>query len=251
MNTERFLVLTGAGISADSGIPTFRGPGGYWRNLDPMTLASPEGFAANPALVWEWYRERRAGIRAAQPNAAHVAVTRLALEAPECLLVTQNVDDLHRRAAHKGATLPDDRIVQIHGDIFIDRCERCDKWGRESFNEDTRSGVPLCDCGARLRPGVVWFGETIDTALLARVERFVSGGLHRDRGRHHGAVRLHRRLGGSRSARRQGDRGESGADAAVRGRSRSHPRAGSGIAAAADRSIAGEFIRPKEKRPVN
>ena len=176
MNTERFLVLTGAGISAESGIPTFRGPGGYWRNLDPMTLASPEGFAANPALVWEWYRERRAGIRAAQPNAAHVAVTRLALEAPECLLVTQNVDDLHRRATHKGATLPDDRIVQIHGDIFIDRCERCDKWGRRSFKEDTHPAIPLCDCGARLRPGVVWFGEMIDTALLARVERFVSGG---------------------------------------------------------------------------
>jgi len=141
MNAERFLVLTGAGISAESGVPTFRGAGSYWRNLDPMTLASPQGFAANPALVWEWYRERRAGIRAAQPNAAHVAVTRLALEAPECLVVTQNVDDLHRRATHEGATVPDDRIVQIHGDIFIDRCERCDKWGRGSFKEDSHAYV--------------------------------------------------------------------------------------------------------------
>jgi NAD-dependent deacetylase len=140
-----------------------------------MTLASPAGFAADPALVWEWYRERRAGIRASQPNAAHVAVTRLALEVPEFLLVTQNVDDLHRRATHNGRTLPEDRIAQIHGDIFIDRCEGCDQWGRESLKEDTSVGVPRCDaCGARMRPGVVWFGEILDPALLARVESFVS-----------------------------------------------------------------------------
>ena len=143
-----------------------------------MTLASPAGFDANPALVWEWYRERRAGIRAAHPNAAHVAVTRLALDVPEFLLVTQNVDDLHRRAVYRGHTIADDQIIQIHGDIFINRCERCDKWGRESFKEDTlATGVPRCEhCDGRMRPGVVWFGEQLDQRLIAGVEAFVDGG---------------------------------------------------------------------------
>src|ERR1700730_13758590 len=92
------LVLTGAGVSAESGIPTFRGDDGYWRNLDPAKLATPEAFARDPKLVWEWYRERRRRIRAAKPNAAHKAIVSLAAHAQEFLLVTQNVDDLHARA---------------------------------------------------------------------------------------------------------------------------------------------------------
>ena len=91
----RVLVLTGAGVSAESGIPTFRGKEGYWRNLDPAKLATPEAFQNDPKLVWEWYRERRERIRAAQPNPAHKAIARLAQHAHEFLLVTQNVDDLH------------------------------------------------------------------------------------------------------------------------------------------------------------
>src|SRR5213076_2156006 len=101
----RVLVLTGAGVSAESGIPTFRGKGGYWRNLDPAKLATPEAFAANPELVWEWCRERRTTIRQAQPNPAHVAITRLANDRIEFLLVTQNVDNLHARAQHDGLTI--------------------------------------------------------------------------------------------------------------------------------------------------
>ena len=94
----RVLVLTGAGVSAESGIPTFRGKDGYWRNLDPTKLATPEAFARDPQLVWDWYRERRQRIRNAQPNAAHEAIARLAQRTDEFLLVTQNVDDLHARA---------------------------------------------------------------------------------------------------------------------------------------------------------
>ena len=94
----RVFVITGAGVSAESGIPTFRGKDGYWRNLDPAKLATPEAFAHDPNLVWDWYRERRQRIRTAQPNPAHRAIANLAEQAREFLLVTQNVDDLHRRA---------------------------------------------------------------------------------------------------------------------------------------------------------
>src|SRR5919204_704290 len=121
----RVLVITGAGVSAESGIPTFRGKDGYWRNLDPIKLATPEAFARDPKLVWEWYRERRQRIRNAKPNAAHEAITRLAHESSDFLLVTQNVDDLHTRAEWNGKRLREDQIVQIHGDIFVTRCSRC------------------------------------------------------------------------------------------------------------------------------
>src|SRR5207237_10862409 len=117
----RVLVITGAGVSAESGIPTFRGKDGYWRNLDPTKLATPEACARDPNLVWNWYCERRQRIRKAQPNPAHQAIANLALQADEFLLVTQNVDDLHLRAG-----LPPEKMVQIHGDIFMTRCSRCE-----------------------------------------------------------------------------------------------------------------------------
>jgi NAD-dependent SIR2 family protein deacetylase len=117
----RVLVLTGAGVSAESGIPTFRGKDGYWRNLDPTKLATPEAFASDPQLVWDWYRERRQGIRNAQPNAAHEAIAKLAKHTDEFLLVTQNVDDLHARSG-----VAAEKMVQIHGDIFVTCCSRCD-----------------------------------------------------------------------------------------------------------------------------
>ena len=117
----RVLVITGAGVSAESGIPTFRGRDGYWRNLDPIKLATPEAFARDPELVWQWYLERRQRISDAQPNAGHKAIVNLAQRADEFLLVTQNVDDLHVRAG-----LPKDEMVQIHGDIFSTKCSRCD-----------------------------------------------------------------------------------------------------------------------------
>jgi len=127
----RVLVITGAGVSAESGIPTFRGKDGYWRNLDPIKLATPEAFARDPELVWQWYRERRQRIRNAQPNAAHEAIAKLAQCVDEFLLVTQNVDDLHERAGLSKAEL-----VQIHGDIFVTKCSRCD------FVDTDRGGSP-------------------------------------------------------------------------------------------------------------
>ncbi|PYL03487.1 MAG: NAD-dependent protein deacylase [Verrucomicrobia bacterium] len=193
----RVLVITGAGVSAESGIPTFRGKNGYWRNLDPAKLATPEAFANNPKLVWEWYRERRQRIRNAQPNPAHQAIVKLAAHADEFLLVTQNVDDLHFRAGLAG-----EKMVQIHGDIFTTRCSRCDF----QFHETGRGGSPKppapsleegrlgsiaptssgaaehedgdlarCpECDEWMRPGVVWFGEQLDLRKIERVENYLA-----------------------------------------------------------------------------
>jgi NAD-dependent deacetylase len=172
MLNQRILVITGAGISAESGIPTFRGAGGYWRNFDPAKLATPEAFQRDPQLVWEWYRERRDKIRVAQPNDAHRAVTCLATECRDFLLVTQNVDDLHERAHNGDRHVKSEQIVKVHGDIFLTRCSRCD----HSFQENDRdqSGLPLCrECGSIMRPGVVWFGEMLDANEISRVESWL------------------------------------------------------------------------------
>jgi NAD-dependent deacetylase len=191
----RVLVITGAGVSAESGIPTFRGKDGYWRNLDPAKLATPEAFARDPKLVWDWYRERRERIRSAQPNAAHHALAKLAQHADEFLLVTQNVDDLHARAG-----LAKEKMVQIHGDIFVTRCSRCDfeHEGRGGSPEPSAHGaisaqgrrlrsiaptsrndvyLPRCsECNALMRPGVVWFGEQLPRSEVKRVEDYLDRG---------------------------------------------------------------------------
>ncbi len=166
----RILAITGAGVSAESGIPTFRGKDGYWRNLDATKLATPEAFQRNPKLVWEWYRERRQRIRNARPNAAHKAITKLQRHADDFLLITQNVDDLHERAG-----LAHEAMVQIHGNIFITRCSRCDF----SFTEraDERQEIPKCPkCAALMRPGVVWFGEHLPWNEPRRVENYLDRG---------------------------------------------------------------------------
>lgn len=171
----RVLVVTGAGISAESGIPTFRGPGGLWRNFDPTKLATEAAFRADPALVWQWYRERREGIRRARPNAAHEAVVRLAAGARDFLLLTQNVDDLHARATWRDRRLAPAQLVRIHGDIFATRCLECD-FARAEGTEDA-AGVPRCPrCAGPLRPGVVWFGESLPGPEIARVEAFLAAG---------------------------------------------------------------------------
>ena len=172
MLDHRALVITGAGISAESGIPTFRDKDGYWRNLDPAKLATPEAFEQDSNLVWEWYRERRATIRAARPNPAHEAITKLAHHFRDFLLVTQNVDNLHVRAEDCGRRLSADKIVQVHGDIFLTRCSRC-PW---QYYEIDKDGIdlPLCQkCGALMRPGVVWFGEMLDAEQMQRVEAYL------------------------------------------------------------------------------
>jgi NAD-dependent deacetylase len=164
----KVLVITGSGVSAESGIPTFRGADGHWRRMRPEDLATERAFRRDPALVWEWYRERRANVRAAQPNAAHLALAELASQAGEFLLVTQNVDDLHERAGTR-----ENDLVHIHGRLFVDRCLACDY----ETTELARSGVPTCpECGELLRPGVVWFGEMLDSNEIARVESFLEDG---------------------------------------------------------------------------
>ena len=152
---KRTVVFTGAGISADSGIPTFRGPGGLWRNFRAEDLATPRAFRSDPALVWEWYEWRRGLIRDAKPNAAHEAVARL----PDSVVVTQNVDNLHARAGSP-------QIIELHGNIFRVRCtaERTTTFRENAFAEIP----PHCECGALLRPDVVWFGENLPDDAVTR-----------------------------------------------------------------------------------
>lgn len=154
------VALTGAGISAESGIPTFRGAGGLWRTHRAEDLATPEAFAHDPRLVWEWYEWRRGLIAAAEPNAGHRALAELARLKPGFHLVTQNVDGLHDRTGSSG-------ILKLHGDIWTLRCTGC---GRE--RRDTRFPLPelppQCSCGAVERPGVVWFGEALPQDVWAQ-----------------------------------------------------------------------------------
>ncbi len=158
---SRIVVLTGAGVSAESGIATFRGQGGLWEQYSLEDLATPEGFSRNPKLVWEWYEWRRASVRAASPNAAHLAIAELESSGvlDEFLLVTQNVDELHRRAGSE-------RIIELHGSIVRARCSAERKF--TSTLEPFSELPPRCDCGELLRPDVVWFGEPLSNEDLHR-----------------------------------------------------------------------------------
>lgn len=169
----KVCVLTGAGMSAESGIPTFRDAmTGLWARFDPAQLASEAGFRADPARVWDWYAERRAGVCAAEPNAGHRALAAFAARRPGVLtVVTQNVDDLHQRAGCADA-------IRLHGDIlashWLDRCPRAD--GSPGLWCDTDWAAPgrppaCAECGNLLRPSVVWFGEPLPIAALDAAER--------------------------------------------------------------------------------
>ncbi|HYS56446.1 MAG TPA: NAD-dependent deacylase [Thermoanaerobaculia bacterium] len=152
---RKIVVLTGAGVSADSGIPTFRGQGGLWRNYRAEDLATPEAFARNPLLVWEWYEWRRSLVRDAEPNAAHRAIASLG----DALVVTQNVDGLHQRAGSQN-------VIELHGNLFRARCFR--DGARRDAVEAFAELPPHCACGALLRPDVVWFGEMLPEGAFAR-----------------------------------------------------------------------------------
>ncbi|MFH1033111.1 MAG: NAD-dependent deacylase [Pseudomonadota bacterium] len=156
----RVAVLCGAGVSAESGVPTFRGPGGLWENHRPEDLATPRAFARDPALVWRWYNWRRELISRCQPNPAHLALAELERRLAEFTLITQNVDGLHALA---GSRQP----LELHGSLWRVRCQGC---GQE--HEERRLDLPApprCPaCGGLLRPGVVWFGESLDSQLLDR-----------------------------------------------------------------------------------
>ena len=173
----RIVVFTGAGVSAESGLATFRGVGGLWADFDPATLATPEAFAHDPKRVWDWYVSRYVGVRDSEPNAAHRAIARLETVFPSLLVVTQNIDRMHQRAGSR-------RVLELHGNIWNARCNAC---GREVDmatlvdladpgdsrvpDGSARSGSsagqpPRCGCGGRMRPSVVWFGERLPEAAF-------------------------------------------------------------------------------------
>jgi NAD-dependent deacetylase len=157
------LVLTGAGVSAESGLATFRGAGGLWEGRNPLELATPQAFAADPHTVWRFYAWRRERAAAAEPNPAHRALAALEAAHPDFRLVTQNVDGLHERAGSR-------RLVRLHGTLWRLRCVA---EGREFDDRRADLGAlpPRCACGALLRPAVVWFGEGLPAEALAEAER--------------------------------------------------------------------------------
>jgi NAD-dependent protein deacetylase/lipoamidase len=165
-SARSIAVLTGAGISAESGIPTFRDAGGLWKNFRSEDLATPQAFARDPKFVWEWYDWRRSLIANCRPNAGHRALVDLEKRTPNFTLITQNVDGLHDRA---GST----RILKVHGDIWTLRCTIC---GHE--RHDPRPSLPelppICPCGGTERPGVVWFGETLPLEIWEQAEQAAS-----------------------------------------------------------------------------
>ena len=156
-------VMTGAGISAASGVPTFRGPEGLWRNYAPEQLATPEAFRRDPGLVWEWYGWRRELIAKCRPNPAHDVLAAWSRRSPGFALITQNVDGLHERAGTQN-------VIRFHGSIWEVLCwQSCStspaRWWDDSV-PFAKSPPPCPYCGGLLRPGVVWFGEGIDPAVL-------------------------------------------------------------------------------------
>ncbi|UCF29863.1 MAG: NAD-dependent deacylase [bacterium] len=158
---QRVAVLTGAGVSAESGIPTFRGKAGLWKNHRPEQLATPQAFRSDPALVWEWYHWRRGLVRQADPNPAHSALAEMENRIPHFVLITQNVDGLHMRAGSGN-------VLEMHGNINRARCCSCDN--RIQLTDE--SGVLDCArCGSLMRPDIVWFGESLDPDILAQSYR--------------------------------------------------------------------------------
>lgn len=152
-------VLTGAGVSAESGVPTFRGDGGLWKEYRAEELARPEAFSRHPELIWEFYNWRRELVGNCEPNSAHLALAALERQVPEMLLVTQNVDGLHQLAGSKN-------VLELHGSLWRTRCTVC------TYDEEDRSSLPslpICpQCNNLLRPGVVWFGEQLPAGILSQ-----------------------------------------------------------------------------------
>lgn len=163
----KLAVLTGAGVSAESGVPTFRGPSGLWKNFKPEELATPSAFKRDPKLVWEWYDWRRSLIAKAQPNRAHYLIAELERLYPDFLLITQNVDGLHQRAGSK-------KLVELHGNIWRVKCLSCGALYYD-YTTPLPEIPPRCkECGGLLRPHVVWFGESLPEEALKRAYEFAS-----------------------------------------------------------------------------
>lgn len=154
-NSKKIVFVTGAGISQESGIPTFRGKDGLWRKYDVMQLATINAFYENPQLVWEWYNERRRGIFAAKPNPGHYAIAELG-KYVDVVVLTQNIDGLHQRAGSLN-------VLELHGSIIRIKCTVCNF--KEEMKKELNDVPPICKCGNILRPDVVWFGESLDQEI--------------------------------------------------------------------------------------
>ncbi len=157
------VVLTGAGISAASGIPTFRGKDGLWNKINPQELASVDAFMRNPERVWEWYSWRRQLIRDVQPNLGHYALVDMEAYFPEFYIITQNVDNLHQLAGSRN-------VIELHGNIMRNKCFDCGKPYRGEIRLD-KKGLPRCpECGGLIRPDVVWFGEFLPEEAIRKAQ---------------------------------------------------------------------------------
>lgn len=159
-------VLTGAGISAESGVPTFRGQEGLWKKFNPEELATFDAFIRNPELVWEWYNYRRKLIQEVKPNPGHYALVELENLIPNFTLITQNVDNLHRRAGSRN-------VIEIHGNIEKNYCIKCGK-RYDDVNLALEMKIPKCECGGLIRPDVVWFGEMLPVEAWEKAEESAS-----------------------------------------------------------------------------
>lgn len=153
--TSNIVVLTGAGISQESGIPTFRGEGGLWKKFRAEELATPQAFKKDPALVWEWYKFRQDKVSECKPNPGHHIISEMERFYSDFTLITQNVDGLHRKAGNT-------KILELHGNIWKMRCT-ADERVVDYFSCE---GIPKCECGAIFRPHIVWFGESLDSNIL-------------------------------------------------------------------------------------
>lgn len=159
-NCRKCAVLTGAGISAESNVPTFRGKDGLWGKFRPEELATMDAFLSNPKIVWEWYNWRRQLIGKTQPNPGHYALVKMEELFDRFDLITQNVDGLHRQAGSKN-------VCEVHGNITANKCVDCNKRAPDDIEIDP-SDIPVCgQCGGQLRPDVVWFGEMLDQSVIA------------------------------------------------------------------------------------
>ncbi|XP_011845071.1 PREDICTED: NAD-dependent protein deacylase sirtuin-5, mitochondrial isoform X3 [Mandrillus leucophaeus] len=169
---KHIVIISGAGVSAESGVPTFRGAGGYWRKWQAQDLATPLAFAHNPSRVWEFYHYRREVMGSKEPNAGHRAIaeceTRLGKQGRRVVVITQNIDELHRKAGTKN-------LLEIHGSLFKTRCTSCGVVA-ENYKSPicpalSGKGCEEAGCGGLLRPHVVWFGENLDRAILEEVDK--------------------------------------------------------------------------------
>lgn len=169
-DATRVVVFSGAGMSAESGVPTFRGPDGLWKNFRPEQLATPSAFAADARLVWEWYDWRRRLVSECAPNPGHIAVaTAQVVSDKQIHVLTQNVDGLHERALSDLSEATKQGVTELHGSLFRIRCSACpyERPDRQAIDASSFDSLPRCpDCSALLRPGVVWFGEALDEKVL-------------------------------------------------------------------------------------